>query len=146
MRFRGIPTKQFIDQRDAKVAVDANPNPTFRWDSEFPEMHQAEIDENQEIYEGYEYDTFHKLMGRLDYKQYSKAGVHVSDYIARQVKAGMIDHFVVWMWSKPYEELKANHPVEYDILGYVDAKSAIKNRDPKTKRFTFEEERGIIQS
>ena len=136
MRYKGIPTKEFIEQRDEKIAVDNNPNPDFRWDSEFPEFHQAEIDPKQTIYEGFEFDTIHEDLGNLDYKMYSQSGVHVSKYIQRQVAAGKIDKFVVWMWVKPWEKLKEGMPVEYEILGQVDAKEAVKKINEEN-RFTF---------
>jgi hypothetical protein len=139
MHYKGIVTKEFIEQRNVKVAKDKNKkNPFFRWDSEFPEYHQVQIDKNQTLYEGFEYDTVHAHLGNLDYKMYSKDGVHVSDYIKDKVDEGLIDYFVVWMWNKPHEKLEEGMEVEYTILGFVDAKQAVQARDSKTKRFTFE--------
>lgn len=145
MRFKGKVTKEFIEKRNRHVANDSNPNPYFRWDSEWPENHQAAVDRFQTLYEGMEYDTTHDHLGNLDYKLYAKAGVHISPYIEKKARAGLIDYFVVWSWAKPWNgPLEEGQTVEYDILGHVDAQSALKNlREVKDrygnikKRFTF---------
>lgn len=137
MRYKGKVTKEFIEQRDRKVSADKNKNPEFRWDCEFVEHHQAAVDRAQTLYEGYEYDTLHRDLGRLDYKIYSKAGVHISEYIQKQVNKGIIDYFAIWSWAKPWEgPLEEGQVVEYDILGHVDAKEAIKHLNEEN-RFTF---------
>ena len=137
MRFKGTVKKEFIDQRNVKVAKDKNKNPYFRWDCEWVENHQASVDQFQTLYEGFEYDTTHEHLGNLDYKIYAKAGVHISEYIQNQVKKGKIDYFAIWSWAKPWEDpLEEGQVVEYDILGHVDAKEAIKNLNEQN-RFTF---------
>lgn len=137
MRFKGKVTKEFIEQRNVKVNKDSNPNPYFRWDSEFVENHQAAVDRFQTLYEGFEYDTVHEHLGNLDYKLYAKAGVHISPYIQEQVKKGLIDYFAIWSWAKPWEgPLEEGQTVEYDILGHVDAKEAIAQLNSQN-RFTF---------
>jgi hypothetical protein len=137
MRFKGTVNKEFIEQRNIKVAKDKNRNPYFRWDCEFVEHHQAAVDRFQTLYEGFEYDTKHEHLGNLDYKIYSKAGVHISDYIQKQVKNGLIDYFAIWSWAKPWgDPLEEGQVVEYDILGHVDAKEAIKQLNEEN-RFTF---------
>lgn len=137
MRFKGKVTKEFVEQRNEKIAKDKNPNPEFRWDCEWVEHHQAAVDQFQTLYEGFEYDTHHAHLGNLDYKCYSKSGVHISSYIQRQVAQGKIDYFAIWSWAKPWNgPLEEGQMVEYDILGHVDAKEAVKHLNEKN-RFTY---------
>ncbi len=135
--FKAKVDKAFIIQRNKKVNEDNRPNPYFRWDSEFVEFHQVKVDQFQTLYDGYEYDTYHEVLGAIDYKMYSKSGVHVSEYIQKQIKAGKIDHLGIWTWSRPWPgPLEENQVVEYEILDYVDAKQAIKNIN-ENNRFTY---------
>jgi hypothetical protein len=135
--FKAKVDKAFIIQRNKKVNEDNRPNPYFRWDSEFVEFHQANVDKFQTLYDGYEYDTYHEILGAVDYKMYSKSGVHVSEYIQKQIKVGKIDQLGIWMWSKPWlGPLEENQVVEYDILDYVDAKEALKHIS-ENNRFTY---------
>ena len=137
MRYKLIPTKEFIKQRDAKIRADKKPeNAPFRWDAEAVEWHQVEIDPKQTMNESWHYDTNHEDLGHVDYKMYAQAGVHVSDKIQEQIRKGNIDTLTVWMWVKPWEPLKEGVPVEYEILGHVDAKEALSKINAK-KRFTF---------
>lgn len=135
--FKAKVDKAFIIQRNKKVNEDNRPNPYFRWDSEFVEFHQANVDKFQTLYDGYEYDTYHEILGAVDYKMYSKSGVHVSEYIQKQIKVGKIDQLGIWMWSKRWlGPLEENQVVEYDILDYVDAKEALKHIS-ENNRFTY---------
>lgn len=137
MRFKAIPSKAFITQRNQKVARDSRDNPYFFWDSELPEWHQCEIDPKQTMNTSWHWDTVHEELGNIDYKLFSQAGVHVSDAIQRQVKEGNIDYFGVWMWATRHQQLQEGVEVEYDLLGYVDAKEAIKKINKATNRFKF---------
>jgi len=135
--FKAKVDKAFIIQRDKKISKDNRPNPYFRWDSEFVEFHQVKVDKFQTLYDGYEYDTYHEILGAVDYKMYSKSGVHVSEYIQKQIKAGKIDQLGIWMWSRPWPgPLEENQIVEYEILDYVDAKEALKHIN-ENNRFTY---------
>jgi len=135
--FKAKVDKAFIIQRDKKISKDNRPNPYFRWDSEFVEFHQVKVDKFQTLYDGYEYDTYHEILGAVDYKMYSKSGVHVSEYIQKQIKAGKIDQLGIWMWSRPWPgPLEENQIVEYEILDYVDAKEALKHLN-ENNRFTY---------
>ena len=101
--YKGKVAKEFIVRRDERIAEDkrSNVDPYFQWDCEFVEWHQAKVDPFQTLYDGYEYDTTHKVLGNIDYKIYSKAGVHVSPYIQKQILEGKIDKLGIWMWVKP---------------------------------------------
>ena len=135
--FKAKVDKAFITQRDKKISEDKRPNPSFRWDSEFVEFHQAKVDKFQTLYDGYEYDTYHEILGAVDYKMYSKSGVHVSEYIQKQIKAGKIDQLGIWTWFRPWPgPLEENQIVEYEILDYVDAKEALKHIN-ENNRFTY---------
>jgi len=135
--FKAKVDKAFIIQRDKKISEDNRPNPYFRWDSEFVEFHQVKVDKFQTLYDGYEYDTYHEILGAVDYKMYSKSGVHVSEYIQKQIKAGKIDQLGIWMWSRSWPgPLEENQIVEYEILDYVDAKEALKHLN-ENNRFTY---------
>lgn len=122
-KFKGIVTQEFIDRRQKRVVKDTRTdvNPYFQWDSEFVEYHQCQVDPQQKMYEGYEYDTTHSEFGNLDYKMYSKTGVHVSQYIQKQIRKGLIDHLVIWKWTNGYKQLYKGDEVEYNILGTVPA-------------------------
>ena len=135
--FKAKVDKAFIIQRNKKVNEDNRPNPYFRWDSEFVEFHQAKVDKFQTLYDGYEYDTYHQMLGSIDYKMYSKSGVHVSKYIQKQIRNGRIDKLGIWMWSRPWPgPLEENQVVEYEILDYVNAKEALKHIN-ENNRFTY---------
>jgi hypothetical protein len=137
MRYNLIPSEEFIRRRDAKIAADKNPaTAPFRWDSEAVEWHQCEIDPKQTMNESWHYDTNHEVLGHVDYKMYSKAGVHVSTHIQKQIAEGNIDTLVIWMWVKPWEPLKVGMPVEYEILGQVKAKDVLSKINSEN-RFTF---------
>ena len=139
MRYRYIPTQEFITQRNAKIKADKNQKTApFRWDAEAVEWHQCDIDPKQTMYEGWHYDTNHDDLGHVDYKMYAKAGVHVSEAIQRQIREGNIDTLIVWQWTLPWRDpLKEGMPVDYDILGQIDAKEAFNKIDTKTNRFIF---------
>ncbi len=133
--YRGKVDKEFIQRRDELVAQDnrAGLNPYFQWDCEFPEQHQAKIDSFQTLYDGYEFDTVHKMLGNVDYKIYSKEGVKLSRYIQKQIRAGKIDKICIWMWSKPYRRLEEGNTVEYEILDFVDAQQCLERLECDSK-------------
>ena len=135
MRYKGKVAKEFIVRRDERVAKDEREqlDPYFQWDCEFVEWHQAKVDPFQTLYEGYEYDTVHKVLGNIDYKIYSKAGVHLSPYIQKQILEGKIDKLGIWMWVKPYKRLELGESVEYEIIDFVDAKQALARLEPDMK-------------
>lgn len=139
MRYRYIPTREFITQRDVKIKADKNQKTApFRWDAEAVEWHQCDIDPKQTMYEGWQYDANHDDLGHVDYKMYSKEGVHVSKAIQLEISKGNIDTLVIWQWTLPWRgPLKVGIPVDYDILGQVDAKEAFDKIDTKTNRFIF---------
>jgi hypothetical protein len=134
-RYKGKVAKEFIVRRDERIAEDNRENldPYFQWDCEFVEWHQAKVDPFQTLYDGYEYDTTHKVLGNIDYKIYSKAGVHVSPYIQKQIIEGKIDKLGIWMWIKPYKRLELGESVEYEIIDFVDAKQALIRLEPDMK-------------
>ena len=37
-----------------------------RWEAEFPEYHQCQVDSKQEVYWGFQYDTMHKDFGEME--------------------------------------------------------------------------------
>jgi len=129
-------SKDFIQRRDKKIA-DALKNPKnkgkskedfyYRWDAELPEHHQSAIDNLQELYEGFEYDTTHRILKNLDYKQNSKSGVHVSDYIQEQIAKNNVQYLVIWEWMPHnlHRVLKEDSVVEYKIIAVVNAKEAL---------------------
>ena len=127
MRYSYTPTKEFIDRRNDQVREDDRDdvNPYFQWDSEAPEWHQSDIDPKQTRYEGYEYDTDHEDLGHCDYKMYSKAGVKLSPYIQKQINEGNIDTLIIWKWCDRYKQLEEGIPVDYEIVGHVNAKDAL---------------------
>ena len=108
-------------------------------DSEFVEFHQAKVDPMQTLYERATYDTYHKILGRIDYKQYSKDGVHVSEWIQEQIKLKKIDMLGIWKWypSNTWTKLEEGMTVQYEILDYVDAQMALKYIDTTTNRFKY---------
>lgn len=122
-RFKALVTQEFIDRRQERVSKDTRTdvNPYFQWDSEFVEWHQCQLDPQQTMYEGYEFDTIHTKFGRVDYKLYAKKGVHVGRWIQKQIMEGLIDHLVIWKWTHGYKRLYKGDEVEYDILGTVPA-------------------------
>lgn len=122
--FKAVVSKEFINRRQLRVNKDKrnDVNPYFQWDCEFVEFHQCEVDPQQTVYKGYEYDTVHEEFGNLDYKLYSKAGVHISPYIQRQIRKGLIDHLVIWRWENGYKQLTEGAEVEYNIIGTIPAK------------------------
>ena len=138
MNFKGKVDKAFVERRDQLVAEDkrSDIDPYFQWDSEFVEYHQCKVDKFQTRYDGYEYDTIHEHLGNIDYKLYrsSDATFHVSEYIQRQVKAGIVDMFGIWMWNGGYKgPLKEGQSVEYTVLDYVDAKQALQFIDEENR-------------
>jgi len=125
-KFKGTVSAEFIARRDKKAG---GFNAGIRGaDAEFIEHHQVLIDPFQSLYEGYEYDTFHSTLGRIDYKQYSKAGIKLGEYTQRQIREGMVQYIGIWKWlpNNHWEELHEGKVVQYEILDYVDAKEALK--------------------
>jgi hypothetical protein len=154
--YTGIVTEEFIKRRDYMVSQ-PNWNAGIRGaDAEFPEWHQALIDPNQTLHEGWEWDTNHLLYETLDYKQFAKPGVKISPAIKKMIEQGRTKNLPIWRWSNGnlWVELKEGMEVSYDIIGVVNARQALyrlKNvRNPKTnkmeKRFTFDEKHCIINS
>lgn len=138
MNFKGKVDKAFVERRDQLVAEDkrSDIDPYFQWDSEFVEYHQCKVDKFQTRYDGYEYDTIHEHLGNIDYKLYrsSDGTFHVSEYIQRQVKAGIVDMFGIWMWNGRYKgPLEEGQSVEYTIIDYVDAKQALELIDENNR-------------
>jgi hypothetical protein len=136
--YTGIVTAEFIKRRDYMVS---QPN----WkagirgaDAEFPEWHQALIDPNQTLYEGWEWDTNHLLYGTQDYKQFSQAGVLISPDIQKVIEQDITDNLAIWEWSNGnrWVELKEGMEVSYDIIGIRDAKECISKLNHEN-RFTF---------
>ena len=108
-------------------------------DSEFVEFHQAKIDPMQSLYEKETYDTYHQILGRIDYKQYSKDGVHVSKWIQKQIAQRNIDILGIWKWypSNKWVKLEEGMTVQYEILDFVDAQMALNYIDTTTNRFQY---------
>ena len=108
-------------------------------DSEFVEFHQAKIDPMQSLYEKETYDTYHQILGRIDYKQYSKDGVHVSKWIQKQIAQRNIDILGIWKWypSNKWTKLEEGMTVQYEILDFVDAQMALNYIDTTTNRFQY---------
>ena len=123
-RFTAIVHKEFIERRNEQAKGDSRPNPYFYWDSEFVEHHQALVNPAQTLVETWEYDCDDKQLGRVDYKQYAKAGVKVSHPIQGVVKRNGVDKFIIWQWTKGWKKLEVGMEVEYDILGVVNAQEA----------------------
>ena len=144
--YKAVVTADFIKQRDKKIAEDfrTDVNPCFQWDCEFVEWHQCQIDPNQIMYDGYEFDTIHTIYNNIDYKLYAKQGVKLSKYIQNQIINKTIDNIAVWKWTLPYKKgLYINQIIEYDILGIVPAQQALKmlrKNEYNEYRFPFERE------
>jgi len=136
-KFKGTVTAEFIARRDSKA-------PGFvagvrGADAEFIEHHQALIDPFQTLYEGYEFDTKHSVLGNIDYKQYSKAGIKLGEYTQQQIRGGKVQYIGVWRWlpNNLWEELHEGKVVQYEILDYIDANKAIEHLDDDN-RFPFD--------
>ena len=128
-------SEEFIERRD-RMAPEFNAG-VFGADAEFPEHHQVEIDPSQTLNEGWEYDTYHADLNlALDYKMYSKDGIHISAAIQRAIRAGKVDSLVIWRWQPYYQELKPGMKVKYEIMDVVDAKEALRKINSQN-RFTF---------
>lgn len=108
-------------------------------DSEFVEFHQAKVDPMQTLYERATYDTYHTILGRMDYKQYAEAGVHVSEWIQEQIRLNKIDVLCIWKWypKNQWQELEEGMVVQYEILDIVNAKTALEFLDKETNRFKY---------
>lgn len=133
--YKATVTPEFIQHRN-RQAPKYNAG-VFGADAEFPEHHQVTIDEEQILYEKWEYDTYHTgLECSMDYKMHSHSGIHVSPAIQRVITAGKTDKLVIWRWLPEYVELEAGMEVEYEILAIVDAKESIRNLD-RHNRFEF---------
>lgn len=142
MNFKAIVDKDFISRRNVKIAEDTRTdvNPYFQWDSEFVEFHQCKVDSFQTEFKGYEADTIHQMLGNIDYKLYrgSDGTCHVSPYIQKAIKNGITEQLGIWMWNGKYPgPLQEGQTVEYTILGYIDAKQALKHIDKKTNRIPY---------
>lgn len=136
--FFGKPTKEFIEKRNEKLHKYWGK--FYRADAEFPETHQCEVDVNQREYPGYFADTFWDDVGIVDYKQYAKDGVKLSEFCQTQIKVGLVTHICVWRWfnNNIHEELFEGKSIGYELLGLVDANEALKVLDEKTNRFPYE--------
>lgn len=135
--YKAKVSKEFIEHRDSIINKrDAGIRGA---DSEFVEFHQAKIDPMQKLYEHATYDTYHMVLGRIDYKQYSEAGVHVSEWIQKQIALGKIDVLGIWKWypKNQWEKLKEGMTVQYEILDFVNAKTALEFLDKETNRFKY---------
>ena len=135
--YKAKVNKEFIKHRDSIIN---KRNAGIRGaDSEFVEFHQAKIDPMQTLYEHATYDTYHMILGRIDYKQFSEAGVHISEWIQKQIAAGKIDVLGIWKWypKNQWEELKEGMVVQYEILDFVNAKTALEFLDKETNRFKY---------
>ena len=137
--FKGIPDSTFIKNRDIKKEV--YEKGIRGADCEFPEYHQGQVDDEQTNYlESVEIDNIHTKYRVLDYKQFAKAGVHLSQFTQNQIREGKINYIVVWKWAdnNRYKTLVEGESVGYEILAYVPAKWALANLDKTTNRFPFE--------
>ena len=134
--FKGIVDRAFINQRN-KVMHSRNAGIRGA-DCEFPEYHQCQVDPCQTINPSWVFDTVHTKLGNIDYKNFSKKGVHVSTAIQKQIIAGKIHYLGIWKWlpDNRWIELKEGMTVGYEILDYIDAKEAIKYLD-KDNRFLY---------
>ena len=56
---------------------------------------------------------------------YSKAGVKLSPYIQKQINESNIDTLIIWKWCDRYKQLEEGIPVDYEIIGHVNAKDAL---------------------
>ena len=136
--YTGIVTAEFIKRRDIMVSQPNWKAGIMGADAEFPEQHQAMIDLDQTLYEGWQYDTIHSEYGNVDYKQYSQAGVKISPAIKRVIEQGITDNLAIWKWSNGnrWVELKEGMEVSYNIIGIRDAKECISKLNHEN-RFTF---------
>lgn len=134
--FKGIVDRAFINHRN-KIMYSRDAGIRGA-DSEFPEHHQCQVDPRQTLNDTWVFDTFHTEKGKIDYKNYSVKGVHVSVAIQKQIIKGNIDYLGIWKWlpNNRWIELKEGMTVAYEILDYVDAKEAIKYLD-KNNRFLY---------
>ena len=98
-----------------------------RWEAEFPEYHQCQVDSKQEVYWGFQYDTMHEDLGEMEYKQFAKKGVKLSPYTQARIKDGTVKYIVVWKWAdrNRWTPLEANKQANYEICGYVEANRAL---------------------
>jgi len=129
-KYSGVVSLEFITQRDIKQnfykmgLMGAN--------CEYPEYHQSCIDANQVLSEEGEMrwdSTYLETNTTLDYKQYSKKGVHISPYIKKALISGALEKLVIWKWSPNNRAPNLNEgtPIAYEILGVVDAQDALDN-------------------
>ena len=141
--YTAIVTGEFIRRRDAiiakKLAEGGKLEDLYRrWDCELPEYHQASVDPDQTLYEDWHFDTIYKTKWHLDYKQYSQDGIHISNPILEQIKAGNIHYIIVWEWDggNRHKRLYENDEISYNIIGIVPAQQVIDTI--KNNRFPFE--------
>ena len=149
--YKAKVSPEFIKRRDKIISEELkkphNKDKTandiyYRWDAELPEHHQSAIDNLQELYEGIEYDTTHRILKNLDYKQNSKEGVHVSNYIQEQIAKNKIQYLVIWEWlpNNFHRVLIENNVVEYKIIAIVNAKEALELlKKSENNRFNWRE-------
>jgi|TARA_B110000908_G_C10267011_1_gene465198 hypothetical protein len=124
MIYNGKVSAEFIRQRDVKVEKDKRDfhSATRQWDFEFPEYHQASLNNGHILYEGFEYDTTHKFFGNCDFKHVNaKQQIHISKYIYDKLCKGIIEHIVTWKfvdrnWK---QHLAENDIIKYDVLDYI---------------------------
>lgn len=127
----GKPDSYFMKRRNQRVSEDNRSMPITekqrRWDCEWPEYHQAQVDPKQEIYWGFHYDTMHDDYGELEYKNFAKSGVKLSEFTQKQIRAGKVKYIVVWRWfnNNKWAELKEDTSNSYEIMGLVEANYAL---------------------
>lgn len=137
-KFKATVTKEFIERRD-KNAVKFKAGIRGA-DAEFIEYHQSLIDPLQTLYEKMEYDTVHEILGNIDYKQYSREGVHIGKYCQNLIKKGKVHKIGIWRWlpRNQWEELYEGKTVQYEIIDYIDADRLIEYIDQRD-RFSLED-------
>ena len=133
----GKPDREFIETRNEKVKKYWKE--IRRGDAEFPEKHQCQIDPKQRLYPGFQADVIWEGLGIVDYKQYAKPGIKLSEYTQEQIKSGLVKWIAVWKWfnNNKHEELEEGKSVGYEILGLVDAQSALEMINSEG-RFSYE--------
>ena len=131
--FEGKPSEAFLEHNSNRLEQDdrywlTDWDKKRRWDCEFPEFHQSEIDPNQTRTGHHLYDIVDAVLEQVDYKQFAKAGVKLSNETIRNIKSGLIKYLAIWKW----EDRNIHRPIErgkkysYEVLSYVKADHALK--------------------